>query len=187
MPLERTAPDICLPIWRSNDGVHGTRLNPSSLSIMAKRPDAADALTVDTRDAFALCQGMIGQTGLRRDLCAGGVELTPAQRLKQIAYEDDALPLPTRKSFADQKFRTSVHGLAHLAAEAAVRDRCLLAGEKLAVEPGRTIRPQLRVDSEIRADGECKSLPPLGILVSSAQNSMSRVPSHALRGHDGCA
>src|SRR4029453_14809192 len=101
---------------------------------------------------------MIGQAGFRGDLSAGCVELTPAQRLKQIAYEDHALPLPARKSFADKKFRTRVHGLAHLAAEAAVRDRCRLAGEKLAVEPGRTIRPQLRVDSEIRADGECKSL-----------------------------
>src|SRR5262245_41144271 len=104
---------------------------------------------------------MIGQTGLRRDLCAGGIELTPAQRLKQIAYEDDALPLPACKSFADKKFRTSVHGLAHLAAEAAVRDRCDLASEKLAVEPGRTIRLPLRLDGEIRADGELKSLPPL--------------------------
>src|SRR5262245_23629437 len=104
---------------------------------------------------------MIGQTGLRRDLCAGGVELAPAQRLKQIAYEDHALPLPARKSFADQKFHARVHGLAHLAAEAPVRDRCRLAGEKLAVEPGRTIRVSLRLDGEIRADGECKSLPPL--------------------------
>src|SRR5262245_63024870 len=104
---------------------------------------------------------MIGETGLRRDLCAGGIELTPAQRLEQIAYEDHALPLPARKSFADEKFHTSVHGLAYLAAEATVRDRCRLAGEKLAVEPGRTIRPQLRLDNEIRADGECKSLPPL--------------------------
>src|SRR5262245_44867246 len=35
----------------------------------------ADALTVDTRDAFDLCERMIGQTGLCRDLCAGGIEL----------------------------------------------------------------------------------------------------------------
>src|SRR5215510_159775 len=98
---------------------------------------------------------MIGQTSLRRDLCAGGVELTPAQRLKQIAYEEHALPLPARKSFADQKFHTSVHGLAHLAAEAAVRDRCRLAGEKLAVEPRRTSRLRLRLDGEVRPDGEC--------------------------------
>src|SRR5262245_4259590 len=104
---------------------------------------------------------MIGQTGLHRDLGAGCAELTPAQRLKQIAYEEHALPLPARKSFADQKFHASVHGLAHLAAEAAVRDRCRLAGEKLAVEPGRTSRLQLRLDGQIRADGECKSLPPL--------------------------
>src|SRR5262245_20430508 len=104
---------------------------------------------------------MIGQTGRRRDLCAGGIELTPAQRLKQIAYEDDALPLPARKSFADQKFHTSVHGLADLAAKATVRDRCLLAGEKLAVEPGSTIRPQQQVNSGSRADGERKPLPPL--------------------------
>src|SRR5262249_14671835 len=98
---------------------------------------------------------MIGQTGLSRDLCAGGVELAPAQRLKQIAYEDHALPLPARKSFADQKFHTSVHGLMRLAAEAAVRDRCLLAGKQLPVEPGRTSRLQLRLDGQIRADGEC--------------------------------
>src|SRR5262245_4916986 len=104
---------------------------------------------------------MIGQTGLRRDLCAGGVELTPAQRLEQVAYEDQALPLPARKSFADEKFHTRVHGLAHLAAEATVRDRFRLTGEKLAVEPSRTIRVALRLDGEVRPHCECKSLPPL--------------------------
>src|SRR5262245_35070283 len=104
---------------------------------------------------------MIGHTGLRRDLCAGGIELTPAQRLEQIAYEDHALPLPARKSFADQKFHTRVHGLAQLAAEATVRDRSRRAGEKPAVEPGRTSRLRLRLDGQIRADGQRKPLPPL--------------------------
>jgi hypothetical protein len=65
---------------------------------------------------------MIGQTGFRRDLCAGRGELAPAQRVKQIAHEDHALPLPAGKAFADEKIDADVHGLAHLAAEAAVRE-----------------------------------------------------------------
>src|SRR5262245_9269603 len=78
---------------------------------------------------------MIGQTGLRRDLCARRVELAAAQRVKQLAYEDDALPLPAGKTFADEKFETDLHGLAYLAAEPAVGERCRPAREKLPVEP----------------------------------------------------
>jgi len=40
VPPDRTTPGTCRPSWRSNDGVQGTRLNPSPSSIMAKRPDA---------------------------------------------------------------------------------------------------------------------------------------------------
>jgi hypothetical protein len=38
--VERTIPETCLPSWRSNEGVQGTRLNPSPSSIIAKRPEA---------------------------------------------------------------------------------------------------------------------------------------------------
>src|SRR5437660_1093507 len=94
---------------------------------------------------------MIWQTGLRRDLCAGRVELAPAQRLKQIAHEDDALSLAAGKTFANEEVDAHVHGRAHLAAEAAVRERCRPAVEEPAVEPGRTVRFHLRFNAQIRA------------------------------------
>jgi hypothetical protein len=38
--VERTILETGLPSWRSNEGVQGTRLNPSPSSIIAKRPEA---------------------------------------------------------------------------------------------------------------------------------------------------
>jgi hypothetical protein len=61
--------------------------------------------------------------------------------------------LPTGKTFADEKFDTDLHGLAHLAAEAAVRERCHPARKKLPVEPGRAVCFHLRFNAQIRADG----------------------------------
>ena len=62
------------------------------------------ALAVDARDGLALGGRVIWQAGVRSDSCCGRLELAPAQRVEEIAREDDALtltlarPCPTRYS-----------------------------------------------------------------------------------------
>ena len=92
------------------------------------------------------------------------VQFAPAQGVEEIAGEDDPLSLPAGEAFLDEMIDAPVHRLAHLGAEAAAAERRVL-GEKLAVEPGRAGRGDLRLDREVRPRGERQALPAVGILV----------------------
>src|SRR5712691_11094916 len=93
-------------------------------------------LTVDAGDGLAFIDRSMCKPALRCDSRCDRIHLTLAKRVKQIAGEDDVLALPARKPFADQMIDPRVERPAHLATEAALRQRCSLARDELVVEPG---------------------------------------------------
>ena len=99
----------------------------------------------------------MGEPRLSRQFGGGLVEFAPAQRVEKIASEDDPLTLPSSQILFDEMIDPPVHRLANLCAEAAAAERGLL-GEKLAVDPGRAGRRDLRLDREVRSGGERQAL-----------------------------
>lgn len=85
----------------------------------------------------------MNEPGLGGDLRRGRVDLSLAQRIEEIARKDDSVPVPADEPLAGKMIDPSLEGLPHLAAEAALRQRRLVAHEELMVEPGRPAPPSL--------------------------------------------
>ena len=99
----------------------------------------------------------MGEPRVGRQFGGGLVELASAQRVEKIASEDDPLTLPSSQILFDEMIDSAIHRLADLGAEAAAAERGLF-GEKLAVDPGRARRRDLRLDREVRSGGERQAL-----------------------------
>ena len=127
----------------------------------------------------------MGEPGLRRQLGGDRVELASAQRAEKVASEDNPLTLPPGQILLDEMIDPSVHRVADLGAEAAAAERGLL-GEKLAVDPGRARRRDLRFDREVRSGGERQALVAVGVVVGSRLDDGPRlgVARHLQVGED---
>ena len=75
--------------------------------------------------------------------------------------------MPLREILADQMLRPLVQCLTDLGAEAAIRERNRLAGDGLAVEPGRALGPHLRTEIKIGADSERDAARTLRIFIGA--------------------
>ena len=81
------------------------------------------------------------------------MEFASAQRVDEIASENDALALPSSQILLDEMIDPPVHRLADFGTEAAAAERGLF-GEKPAVDPCRARRRDLGLDREVRSGGE---------------------------------
>ena len=125
---------------------HGHRLEQQPAEPFASKSDALKRLlALGLHDAFRLHHEEGGifswwdyrMAGFRRDLLAERLQLPAAQRVDQAPGERDALAMPLAEALIDQVFGAAFHRLPHLGAETAFRQRNRLAGDVLAVEPGR--------------------------------------------------
>ncbi len=80
----------------------------------------AQALAIGAGDILAGAGLVERQAGLGGELLADGLQFPAAQRLDEVAGEDDAPSLPLGQSLADEMLGASVKCLAHLGAKAAV-------------------------------------------------------------------
>ena len=126
-----------------------------------------------------------GRAPLGRQLGGGLVEFASAQRMDEVAGEDDSLPLPPSQILFDEMIDPAVHCLADLRAEAATAE-CGLLGKKLAVDPGRAWRLDLRLDRKVRSSGERQALATTGVIVGPRLNDGPRlgVADHLKIGED---
>ena len=99
-----------------------------------------EALAVGTGDIFAAAGAVEGLAGLGGELFAQRLQLPAAQRSRSGCGEYDALACRSAKPCSTRWSARAVHRVAHLGAEAALRQRDRLAGDVLAVEPGRAGR-----------------------------------------------
>ena len=93
------------------------------------------------------------QAGFCRKLGRGGLKLPPAQSVEQIASEHDPLPLSARQALAGEMIDAAVHRIPYLGAKSTAARR-RLAGEKLPVEPSRSIRRNLRLYGQVGSRGQ---------------------------------
>jgi hypothetical protein len=93
------------------------------------------------------------------DLCGHLVQFTPAQRVQEVALQDDALALSPGQTLLDQMLGTGFHGVADLATESAHSERHGVAFDQPVVEPGRALRGELLGKIEIGADRQHHSRP----------------------------
>src|SRR5690554_3532181 len=77
------------------------------------------ALTVGTGDILAALGALEGLAGLSSEFFAEGVHLSAAERVKEVAAEDNAPPLPFGEAFPNEMFSPPVEGATHLRAEPA--------------------------------------------------------------------
>jgi len=127
----------------------------------------------------------MGEPRVGRQLGGGLVEFASAQRIDEVAGEDDSLPLPPSQILFDEMIDPAVHCLADLRAEAAAA-ACELLGKKLAVNPGRAWRRDLRLDRKVRSSGERQALATTSVVVGPRLNDGSRlgVAAHLKIGED---
>ena len=93
--------------------------------------------------------------------------------------------MPSSQILFDEMIDPTIHCLADLGAEAAAAERRFL-GKKLAVEPGRARRRDLRLDREVRSGGERQALAAGGVVVGSRLDDGPRlgVARHLQVGED---
>ncbi|KAJ8137111.1 hypothetical protein OY671_009676, partial [Metschnikowia pulcherrima] len=77
-----------------------------------------------------------GAARLSREFFAERLDLAMAQRVDQLASENDASASPLGESFADQAFGAALHRRPHLRAESSLAECCGFARDGLPVEPG---------------------------------------------------
>ena len=78
------------------------------------------------------------------------IEFAPAQRIDEIASEDDPLALRSGQILFDEMIDPAVHCLPDVCAEAAAAAaESGLFGQKLAIDPGGARRRDLRLDREV--------------------------------------
>ena len=90
-----------------------------------------------------------GESRVGREFGGDLIEFAPAQRVDEIASEDDPLALPSGQIWFDEMIDPAVHCLPDVCAEAAAAERGLF-GEKLTVDPGRALSRDLA--STVRSD-----------------------------------
>jgi hypothetical protein len=76
-----------------------------------------------------------------------------SQGVEQIASEDDPLPLPPRKAFAHEMIYAVFHRISCCATKSGAADLRIF-GNQLSVDPGRSPRRDLSLNTEIRSRGK---------------------------------
>lgn len=89
------------------------------------------------------------QTGIGRDFCRHLVQFESAQRVQEVALQDDALALPLCQAFLDQMLGTGFHGVAGLATEPAHGERHGVAFDQPVVKPGCSFSRDLPTEIKI--------------------------------------
>ena len=82
------------------------------------------------------------------------------KRVEQIASEDDPLPLPPRKAFAYEMINPAFHRFSRFAIRNPLLADVRISREQLPVDPGRSRRRDLGLNTEIRSRGERETLAP---------------------------
>jgi hypothetical protein len=143
---------------------------PKSEAIVDHREPAGtqgEPLPVDSREMFAFQRQSINEPGFSGNLPRRIAQFSPSQGIEQVAREAGTLSHPARQTFLSQVLHATFLGMAHLRSEtAACRDR--LAGEKLAVQPGRAWSCDLQLQGKVRSRCEREALAALGILIGAS-------------------
>src|SRR5690606_29174941 len=123
-----------------------------------------ETLAVGAGDIVALGGAIEGKAGFLRQPAAESLEFAPAQRLDQVAAENDPAMLPRGQSLTHQMLGAFLHSLTDLGPETTCGQRSRIARQGLPVEPGRTRRRNLALQIEVRAHGDCHSPLPSGVV-----------------------
>jgi hypothetical protein len=118
---------------------------------------------IQTGDVLAGLRLHLRPSCLGGDAIADGLQLATSQRVDQARLEADTTLLAFGKTLTNEVLGAPVHGVAHLAAEAAA-ERRRLSGDILPIEPCGAGRGDLAFNVEVGAHGDCHAALAAGVI-----------------------
>jgi hypothetical protein len=104
------------------------------------------------------------QPGLGGEPRGCGIKVKLSQGVEQVAGKDDPLALPPRKAFAYEMIDPAFHRISCCDTKSGAADLRTF-GNQLSVDPGRSLRRDLSLNTEIRSRGKREMLASLRIVI----------------------